>query len=176
MRLTNYIREAFIRSALADVPNVGYAEEARKIITKDAFDRLPFEVQEMTKDPRLEKYVPRGYESFEVFSAEVYTDRENNAHNWNRRNQLPAFSKEAKAKLQDLVNKSKEQHTVRTRLEQKLRQVAYSVTTRKALVESLPEFEKYLPPEQSAASDRSVPVIVDVVKEFKDAGWPKPKL
>ena len=62
----------------------------------------------------------------------------------------------------------------RKALAEKLRAVAYSVTTRKALAAALPEFEKYLPPDDAAAI-RTLPVVANVVADFVKAGWPKGK-
>ena len=57
-------------------------------------------------------------------------------------------------------------------LREKLHGCAYAVTTRKALVDLLPEFEKYLPADDASVC-RTLPVVQNVVSDFVKAGWPK---
>ena len=57
-------------------------------------------------------------------------------------------------------------------LETKLMAAANSCTTRKALVELLPEFEKYLPADQAAAC-KTLPAVANIMADFVKAGWPK---
>jgi hypothetical protein len=46
------------------------------------------------------------------------------------------------------------------------------VSTRKALVDLLPEFEKYLPADEAKAI-ASLPAVANVLSDFVKAGWPK---
>lgn len=79
---------------------------------------------------------------------------------------------EVKAVVEELEKQNDEQHDSRNNLETKLQAVAESCTTRKALLNALPEFEKYLPADDAAAC-RSLPVVANVVSDFMKAGWPK---
>jgi hypothetical protein len=81
---------------------------------------------------------------------------------------------EAQAEVDALAEKASADKAARAVLSQRLRAVAYSVSTRKALAEALPEFAKYLPADEAEAM-RTVPVIANVVADFVRAGWPKDK-
>ena len=56
----------------------------------------------------------------------------------------------------------------------KLRNAIDSCTTRKALMDRLPEFEKYFPVE-SAPLSKSLPALANVVADLSKLGWPKGK-
>jgi hypothetical protein len=56
----------------------------------------------------------------------------------------------------------------------KLRNAVDSCTTRKALMDRLPEFEKYFPAE-SAPISKNLPALANVVADLSKLGWPKKK-
>ena len=157
MRLTNTIRDSFVAAALMDLPTEDYVTMQSKLLVDDAVKQMPDKVREIYK-----KYP----EYFEL--KRILTPYGNYYGPWG--NNTP--SKEAMEKLEELVTASKIQSETQRRLRNKLRGVAYSVTTRKALIELLPEFAKYLPSE-NAPNSRLVPVITDIVSDFVKAGWPK---
>jgi hypothetical protein len=74
--------------------------------------------------------------------------------------------------LEALVKKKDHDEELRADLHAKIKAVAYSVSTRKALADALPEFEKYLPADDAKAI-RTLPVVANVVTDFMKAGWPK---
>jgi hypothetical protein len=76
--------------------------------------------------------------------------------------------------VDELKIKRSLQEKARADLRSKLKSVAYSVSTRKALVAALPEFEKYLPADEAKAV-RTLPVVQNVVADFVKAGWPARK-
>lgn len=165
MRLTNLHRQAFVKAALQDVPQIDYDEQIHKLIVEDAINQLPVAIQRVAQDNQLKgwlktvNYYPVVGLGIALFSQ----DR------WNH-NYTP--SKKVQVELQSLLQKRKEQRETLRQLEEKLHGVAKSVTTRKALAELLPEFEKYLPTEQAPVS-KSVPAISNMVGDFIRAGWPK---
>jgi hypothetical protein len=55
--------------------------------------------------------------------------------------------------------------------ENKLRNAIDSCTTRKALMDRLPEFEKYFPTE--SAPTKNLPALANVVADLSKLGWPK---
>jgi hypothetical protein len=55
----------------------------------------------------------------------------------------------------------------------KLRNAIDSCTTRKALMDRLPEFEKYFPTETSPT--KNLPALSNVVADLSKLGWPKSK-
>jgi len=165
MKLTNYIRDAFISSAMNDVPSVDYTEKYRTAVLTDAIAQLPLEVRTIWQNPKLMGYLETHtvYPISRAGGVEVPTlDR----HTFKL---TPVGQK----LCETLDNARIAQTTQRTGLEQKLRSIAYSCTTRKALAEALPEFVKYLPAETETT--RNLPVIANVVTDFIKAGWPKGK-
>lgn len=175
MKLTNYMRDAFVRAALDDVPEIDYEEQIRSAVVKDAVSQLPPKVRAVYNDANLRHFL----------DASTWYPRD--ATTGRRRINVsvtipwpegfdPGFelTEAGKAKVDELINRASKQDETRETLGKQLRAVAYSVKTRKALAEALPEFEKYLPADDSAAL-RTVPVIANVITEFVKAGWPKEK-
>ena len=165
MKLTNTIRDAFIRAAMHDVPSIDYrqqaddlAQKAMKAIFAKDFPRI-----DMAKV--ADWLQPKGV-SMPGALGNLYQPAPSSV----------CLKKDVKvwAALEALSAKHDAQEAVRAELRRKLRAVAYSVNTRKALVDALPEFAKYLPADQAEAS-RQLPVVADVVAEFAKAGWPKGK-
>ena len=74
--------------------------------------------------------------------------------------------------LQVLSDALAEQNKCRCQLQEKMEGIAASCTTRKQLLEALPEFEQYLPAE-TAARSRSVPALANLLADLTAAGWPK---
>ena len=160
MKLTNTLRDAFVLAAMQDVPSVDYSEKITAVAIKAAVEKLPPKVRAIWNDKEL-----RGF---------VVTDR-----HWLAGSLVvcvPGKDHEVDKVVRDaaapLVALDVEQRKSRESLQTKLRSVAYACTTRKALLDALPEFEKYLPADE-AAVNRSMPVVAGVVTEFVKAGWPK---
>lgn len=156
MRLTGTLREAFVRSVLADVPSVDYetqiADEARRM----SIANMPKWLQDAcAKHKELLSYLRTT--SDWGSGASFFTAGPRTAEN--------------KADLARLVDLRAEQRAARQELKDKLTNVARGCNTVKQLADALPEFAKYLPKEN--AIDRSVPAAANVVAEFVKAGWPK---
>lgn len=168
MRLTNTIRDSFIRAAMQDVPALtNYEDEAHKLLVDDSIEQLPAKLRPLAKDKETSKflYMKSHYYYNSPFSS-VYV--------FAVRNGGYEPSKPVAAKVLALSDKAKQEKSMRNELEEKLRGVAYGCTTRKALAAALPEFEKYLPADEPAAC-RSLPAVANLVAEFTKAGWPKNK-
>lgn len=157
MKLTNSIRDAFVRAAMQDVPKIEYDEQKRKIEREAAIDLLPPKVRALAKDKELAQYLYVNYHG-------LYCARGASLN----------LSPETLAKTREISGKESAQSEARRELQSKLKAAAYSATTRKQLAEMLPEFERYLPVDEAAAN-RSVPVVANLVAEFTKAGWPKGK-
>lgn len=163
MRLTNTIRDAFVRAALQDVPHIDYREQIRKLLVEDSLAQLPSKIRALAKDKSTEHFLrTEPYWKLHI-STTVYNPR---GASWEP-------SPEVREKCKELLQLEKQQQELRDALETKLRGVANSVTTRKALVEALPQFEKYLPAEEEKTSN--LPALTNLVADFKKAGWPKTK-
>lgn len=165
MKLTNTLRDAFVRAAMNDVPSVDYVQQMRELMLADAVKQLPAPVKALWDDPKTRDFLNLenarlpgkigGY-------AFVPCAR--------RMDYNPSAS--AQKKLDGLVDRYSIQREQHNKLKADIKAVAYGCSTRKQLVESLPEFAKYLPLE-AAPADRTLPVVANVVTEFVKAGWPK---
>lgn len=165
MKLTNNIRDAFVRGALADVPTVDYDEQMRKLVQDAVVESLPPKIKAIWKDSSLKAFVklgnvctPRGFSNVAVPATDGWTGM--------------AVPSSVEAQVAELVAANDKQRAMVSDLTAKLKQAAYACTTRKQLTDLLPEFQKYLPADDAAAT-RSVPVIANVVADFVKAGWPK---
>ncbi len=166
MKLTNYMRDAFVSAAMNDVPSVDYEQQARDLVEKalDAtFAKIVPGVTRATLGAqgwmsRCGVKTPGVLGNIFTYAPGFRCIEEDDAKTW--------------AKLTELADKQRAQSEQHTDLRNKLHAVAYSVTTRKALVAALPEFEKYLPADEAKAV-RSLPVVANVVTDFVKAGWPK---
>ena len=160
MRLTNYMRDAFVSAAMDDVPAEDFGEQARALLVNAAVSCLPPKVRALYDDPATRDFVchtqlPGRFNYTYVPGLGA----------------LPAGTQE---KYGELKEEQKKQDARRRELTDQLRGVAYSARTRKALVALLPEFEKYLPADDSAAC-KTLPAIANVMADFAKAGWPKDK-
>jgi len=164
MRMTNTIRDAFIRAAMQDVPAEDHSAQAHKI----ALAELSKMFNEVFPGVDLAKAGASGWlERVGILMPAGISSLYAHAPNYRCLENRPVWKA-----LTELGEKALAQSRTRTALERKLHAVAYGVTTRKALAAALPEFEKYLPADEPAAC-RSLPTVVDVVAEFTKAGWPK---
>lgn len=166
MKLTNTIRDAFVRAAMQDVPSVDYDEQIRFLVLADIVTQLPPKVRAVWDDPALRAWVNTNWTVRGSMSVTVPSP--------GRMDPDASLTPKVEAKVADLLELRDAQKAQRCGLQQKLKGCAYAATTRKALVDMLPEFERYLPADKPAAN-RSLPVVANVVAEFTNAGWPKSK-
>lgn len=149
MKLTNYLRDAFVAAAMQAVPKPDYVK-----LQKDAQDAL---VKAMSPDVRkVFRKAPKAlrWELFYELADRapvrlVLGDVENHGE-----------------VLQPLVEQAKKRNDIRG----KLRQVAYGCTTLKQLKEQLPELVAYMPSE-GAPAVKNLPAVMDVVADMKSLGW-----
>lgn len=154
MRLTKTLREAFVRAAIADVPQIDYQTRICDEAMKFAVSLLPKEAQVVyAKYPNLIK-------TDSVYLGGQYIHLPGDAE----------FNTEQKAQLEALTEQRKEQSEAIDELRIKLGGVANSVHTVKALKELLPEFVKYLPDETKVSTN--LPAIANIISDFVKAGWP----
>lgn len=169
MKLTNYIRDAFVRSAMNDVPEVDYEEQIRSAGTKAVLDVLPADVRKAYDDEKQRPYVNTHYRKLGGVSMSV----PGHGGCWSGEVAYPVLPAKAIKHLDELQMKHQEQQKQRSELESKLKAAAYACTTRKALAELLPEFEKYLPADEAKAQKVMLPAVANIVADFTKAGWPK---
>jgi hypothetical protein len=165
MKLINTIRQAFVSAVMQDVPMVDHDELAQTAVRHHL--RGLFEKQFPGIDFESSKawlkttyfYMPGALNSFNTQSP------------WDNCTAVTEVAPEIKPMLEELSARKRIQHVEREALHEKLTGIANACTTRKALVQALPEFEKYLPAEP--VKDSNLPALANVVAEFVKAGWPK---
>jgi len=162
MRLTKVIRDAFVRAAMDDVPKRDYETEIHKLLQDDAISQLPPKVKAIAEDKALRHFLKT--ESHHISGY----------HCSNVRVMHPEYSRSPKVneKVEALLVEFAEERARLDALRTKLAATADAVTTRKALIDLLPEFEKYLPADEAKAV-ASLPAVANVLSDFVKAGWPK---
>lgn len=171
MKLTKYMRQAFVRAAMNDVPSVDYDTQIRKEVMRASVAALPDAVRAVWLDGKTFKYIKTAYSTFAGQSFEIPGIEGNR---WTNTKAIPELLAADKALIDDLAAKHQAQIDQRARLHDTLSAAAASATTRKALATLLPEFEKYLPADEPAAC-KTLPAITNIMAEFSKAGWPKGK-
>jgi hypothetical protein len=162
MRLTKTIREAFVRAAMADVPQEDYQAKIHKLIQDDAIAQLPPKVKAIAQDKDLRHFLKT--ESHHISGWNCSNVRV--MHPEYQRS--PSVNSQVGGLLTALADQVERTKALRT----KLAATADAVSTRKALVNLLPEFEKYLPADESKAV-ASLPAVANVLSDFVKADWPK---
>lgn len=165
MKLTNYMRDAFVSAAMQDVPHTAYEEQAESFGHKSVNALFAKTFPGVDKNnPDVEDWLNQRGVNMPKGLGDLYT--------YAPSYDCLASQPDVWAELCRLGEKQIAQNEVRHALEVKLRAVARSCNTRKQLVEALPEMEKYLPEDEPAAM-RTLPVVANVIADFVNAGWPK---
>lgn len=170
MRLTTSDREAFVRAAMDDVPEVDYGEKIRKLVMDHLHKTVPQELQEV-----IVKY-PEWFEARRINTPDGVPDF--NTKLTCRYVSVGELLKDAPGtleKVRELAREAKTQSAKRTELRRSLSGAIAGVNTLKQALEILPEFAKYLPQERDGKVIRSMPVIANLVADLTAAGWPKGK-
>ena len=166
-RLNNWMRQAFVSSAMADVPREDFAGQEEKLAKSALESLMPESIKVLLKDEKAKHWInreyvsmPRYFSNFQGFSpvGENGILREKKPDIWKQIEELHAKHDEQGKRIRDL--------------EIKLRGLADSVTTLSALKKLLPEFVKYMPEDEQQAC-KTLPAIANVVGDFVAAGWPK---
>lgn len=164
MRLTKTLRDAFVRSAMNDVPRIDYKQQIIDLVTADFVNRLPPDVLKAYK--KHPEFISKNYYYISEcrFSTTVVRPDSGSAE----------MTSETREKVRALYELLQAQNTQHEGLREKLTGAAYGCNTRKALATMLPEFEKYLPAEEPTTS-KNLPALANLVADFTKAGWPKNK-
>jgi hypothetical protein len=164
MKLTQTMRDAFVRAALADVPKVDYDSQIRAEALRIAVAKMPPAVQAFYK--KHPDWVTRYTYAFVVPGCalvSVLLPMQDGAK----------LDPGERKRVDELLRLNQMQIDTRKALMQKLHSVASGASTRKQLLDALPEFAKYLPADAASAS-RTVPALANVVADFVQAGWKPP--
>ena len=147
---------------MADVPQEDYQAKIHKLIQDDAISKLPPKIKAIAQDKDLrhflktESHYISGWDCSNVRVMHPEYERS------------PNVNTQVEALLVDLAHQEERINALKA----KLQATADAVTTRKALIDLLPEFEKYLPADESKAV-ASLPAVANVLSDFVKAGWPK---
>lgn len=169
MKLTNSIRNAFIRSVMDDVPKIDHSEAIRKLVVEDLASKLPTKIKAIWDDKELRHWVVTDY-SFWGDTIVTYPSAQKYPYSIK-----PPLSEKVQLEVDALTQARSEQDKVRDALESKLKNAVYGCNTRKQLAELLPEFEKYLPEDEDKAINQNLPAVANLTVDFTKAGWPKKK-
>ena len=169
MKLTNCDRDAFVASAMEDVPTIDYHEKARKLWIETIKASLPVDLlNAITKYPDWfsSNYVclPGMLQNFST----VFRGDNIDPDEWHK--DFP----ELIAQISEMADKLKEQQASHQKLRDQLRGAISLCNTLKQAEEALPEFKKYLPEDRDGDKKcRQMPVIANLVADLMNAGWPK---
>lgn len=173
MRLTNAMRDVFVRAVILDVPQVDYGELIRARVLEMVKGHYPPLVSQAAKQHpdwlhRTNIYVEREVkgrrttvvgvsfifstdgEAYRAFRAEVNNDPE----------------------VGKLCDSHLTQAEIRNTLQSELTALAQGCGTREQLLKAAPTFAAYLPDPEVKAS-ALLPVTTDLVRRLKKQGWPK---
>ena len=168
MRLNNYDRDAFVISAMNDVPEIDFNVKVQKLSNDHLKKVVPVDLQNaITKYP---DYFPahsiitpsplHNFASRLIAETREYRDL----------TKFPELLVQVKAIAEEACTQQQQ----RTTLEAKLRAAIGPCTTLKQALELLPEFAKYLPAERDGDKTcRQMPAVANLVADLMNAGWPK---
>jgi hypothetical protein len=158
VKLTKYDKQAIVNAIMADVPKPD-KDKRRNDIQAAIVKAMNPAVRKVFKD------FPGALRTSHIGDL-VYNDRYDSRY--------LIVGDVGEKVLEEILKPYREQDAARYSAETKLRNAIESCTTRKALMERLPEFEKYFPAE-SAPLSKSLPALANVVADLSKLGWPKDK-
>ena len=170
-KLTNLLREAFVRGVLADTPSVDYLEMARGLVTKAIVKELPPVVLALYRDEGLRhrlsdgEYINLFQKGFDYSSMRVPGSDQA---------EVDKAMLKIGGKLKELGGQYQIQNEERAKLKENLQSLIGGFSTVAAAHKALPEFAKYLP-EISDVKTSGVPavIIANTVADLVKKGWPK---
>jgi hypothetical protein len=164
MKLTNTLREAFVKAVMADVPATDYNDLARKTAQDDLCAQMPSKVFALYQDTKLRDYLKNGFWHGAPGSLSGLC-----LYGWGRL--VPTET--CMVELRRLADLKSRQDSERAKLRAPIAAAAMAATTTNRLVELLPELVRYLPVD--ATPSRALPVVTNVVSNLRAAGWPAGK-
>lgn len=168
MRLTQYDRDAFVRSAMEDVPQIDFDAKAQKLVLEHLTKVIPIDLQNAIVKYQLwfDTNTVLMPSSLQNFATRMIPDQ----RNYRNLDHFP----ELLAKVTEIAQQKSEQDEKRRELERKLRGAIGACGSLKQATELLPEFVRYLPADRDGVKAcRQMPVIANLVSDLMNAGWPK---
>ena len=167
MRLTQSIRDSFVRAVLADIPKEDYIGQIQKLTQDYLRKKMPKEVAALYDNKEL-----RGeYLNYHFISVPDGSGYHRSVCVFGPKIECAEMPKSITDKIDKLAEKNAIQQDTLKKLKADVKRLIISVNTRAALVKAAPELEKYLPEETEKT--KQLPVATGVVTALVDAGWPK---
>ena len=148
MKLTNYLRDSFIRSVKNNTPEVKVPTEEK--LQAAALKLMPPKVRALYKDEEARK-------------ALIHTNKYFSGHGY-----ISVVL--GNVKIDDILKPFNDATTARLEVLDKIRGVAYGCTTLKQLQEALPELVKHMPTEDGP-SKTGLPVPAGIMNDLKAVGF-----
>jgi hypothetical protein len=162
MRLTNYHRDAFVKSIMDDVPQHDFQKDFESVVQKELEKILPKDILKIWKDNSLKGYLQtaRLHRVDPLYFSVPLSYEEG----------LSLVSRPAVKKI---IEAARDEKRKREELKLKVKSAIYSVSTVKKAKELIPELAKYLPDEKDKHSKFAPAAIVNLSSDLTEAGWPK---
>lgn len=161
MKLSKLTKQAIVRAIWNEVPEIDY--KARKVAIQAALVELfTPEVKAIykTQPGALKVEYCNCLGSYAGGSSDMsYEDRH------------VTVADLTEEQINSVLEPYTEEYRARVEARNKLTALVTGCSTRNQLVKLLPECEKYLPAE--ASTDRSLPVVANVIADMTKLGWPK---
>lgn len=161
MKLSKLTKQAIVRAIWNEVPEIDY--KARKVVIQAALVELftPEVKAVYEKQPGALKAVYCSpLSSYAGGSSDMsYEDRH------------VTVADLTEEQIDSVLEPYTEEDRARVEARNKLVDLIMGCSTRNRLVKLLPECEKYLPAAES--TDRSLPVVANVIADMTKLGWPK---
>ncbi len=189
MRLTTVHRESFVRAVMNDIPDLrksGEHDAVMSAVEEELEKLLPQKVFEVYKDPETRKYLMHHYSIIDRYNNPLpkLNGAMKKLHYYEINRMATDFGavpasitlKEGSPLYEALIAYASKLAEV-SKARQSLEGLIKGVSTLNRAKEVLPvSLHKYLPKETSNTatnSDRSLPVISNILSDLTSAGWPK---
>jgi len=174
MRLTENLRDAFVRAVLADTPKTDYTEQIQKVAQEYLLDIAPAAVVRLYKNPDTRHYFHQHTVRWADDHSHYNTTNCFVVPNEGHSNYYRITDAKIIKKLTELNAADRKQKDERRELERKLWSTIKAFTTVKAARDAMPELAKYLP-DPAVKLDRTVPAVTGLITDLVKAGWPDKK-
>ena len=175
MRITAEIRLAVVRAVMADVPKINYREQAQARVQSSIYETFPLSVKAVYDDPKTQKYLERsGYappfvEELDPDSEGLRTIRHAFGYMYLVTDPESTKCREHWLPLLDLARLSIAQDEALENVETQLRASFASIKTSGVFIKHFPEFEKYLPKEETPNPQPLAPT--NLITDLMKLGW-----
>lgn len=181
MRLTQINRSSIVRSIMADVPQIDFDERAHEIARKFFHKKLPAAVRRVKDDKTMNHHLRRVKIDMPGILSDVYVIDCPAGVSGEYASLVGICQKQASPEYKALLKKvealSDAKELQRKKYDDAKAQLTdafNAINTNKRALEIFPQFEKYIPKDESPSAN--LPALTTVVSDLEAIGWPsKPK-